>query len=88
MAIRRRTVCALSAKAAAGRAHRAVADVALQVCGAIGLTTEHDLHRYVTRGFQIDSLCGSYQQLEALLADRLFDSYSPGRALPAVVSCT
>jgi len=61
---------ALTAKAAAGRAHRAISDAALQVCGAIGLTIEHNLHRYVTRGFQIDSLCGSYQQLEALLADR------------------
>ena len=77
---------ALTAKAAAGRAHRAISDAALQVCGAIGLTIEHNLHRYVTRGFQIDSLCGSYQQLEALLADRLFDDYAPGRALPAIVS--
>jgi hypothetical protein len=77
---------ALTAKAAAGRAHRAVSDATLQVCGAIGLTLEHDLHRYVTRGFQIDSLCGSYQQLEALLAERLFDDYVPDRALPAIVS--
>jgi Acyl-CoA dehydrogenase, C-terminal domain len=79
---------ALTAKAAAGRAHRAVSDAALQVCGAIGLTIEHDLHRYVTRGFQIDSLCGSYQQLEALLADRLFAGDSAGHALPAVVTLT
>lgn len=77
---------AQTAKAAAGRAHRAVSDAALQVCGAIGLTAEHDLHRYVARGFQIDSLCGSYQQLEALLAERLFDIYAPGRALPAIVA--
>jgi hypothetical protein len=77
---------AQTAKAAAGRAHRAVSDAALQVCGAIGLTAEHDLHRYVTRGFQIDALCGSYQQLEALLAERLFETYSPGRALPAIIS--
>lgn len=77
---------ALTAKAAAGRAHRAVSDATMQVCGAIGLTIEHDLHRYVTRGFQIDSLCGSYQQLEALLADRLFAS--PGGALPPIVSLT
>jgi hypothetical protein len=76
---------AQTAKAAAGRAHRTVADAALQVCGAIGLTAEHDLHRYVTRGFQIDALCGSYQQLEALLAERLFETYSPGRALPAII---
>jgi hypothetical protein len=79
---------ALTAKAAAGRAHRAVSDAALQVCGAIGLTIEHDLHRYVTRGFQIDSLFGSYQQLEALLAERLFAGDAPGRALPAVVTLT
>ncbi|BCP05478.1 acyl-CoA dehydrogenase family protein [Mycobacterium paraintracellulare] len=81
---------ALGAKAAAGRAHRAVSDVALQVCGAIGLTSEHDLHRYVTRGFQIDALCGSHDQLEGLLAGRLFDDsdedHAPGRALPAVVT--
>jgi hypothetical protein len=77
---------ALTAKAAAGRAHRAISDAALQVCGAIGLTIEHDLHRYVTRGFQVDSLCGSHQQLEAVLADRLFDDHAPGRALPAIVS--
>jgi alkylation response protein AidB-like acyl-CoA dehydrogenase len=77
---------AQTAKAAAGRAHRAVSDAALQVCGAIGLTAEHDLHRYVTRGFQIDTLCGSYLQVEAMLAERLFDIYAPGRALPAVVT--
>lgn len=76
---------AQTAKAAAGRAHREVSGAALQVCGAIGLTAEHDLHRYVTRGFQIDSLCGSASQLEALLADQLFDLYSPGRALPAII---
>jgi Acyl-CoA dehydrogenase, C-terminal domain len=77
---------AQAAKAAAGRAHRAVCDAALQVCGAIGLTAEHDLHRYVARGFQIDALCGSYHQLEALLAERLFDIYSPGQALPAIIA--
>ena len=78
---------AQTAKIAAGRAHRAVSDAVLQVCGAIGLTAEHDLHRYVTRGFQIDALCGSHLQLESLLADRLFDTYAPGRALPAIINC-
>ncbi|MCV7388170.1 acyl-CoA dehydrogenase [Mycobacterium porcinum] len=77
---------AVTAKAAAGRAHRTVSDVALQVCGAIGLTAEHDLHRYVARGFQADALCGSHDQLESLLGDRLFETYAPGRALPAVVT--
>jgi hypothetical protein len=55
----------------------------LQVCGAIGQTAEHDLHRYVARGFQIDALCGSHLQLEALLSEQLFD-YPPGVALPAI----
>ncbi|BBY93347.1 hypothetical protein MGALJ_30160 [Mycobacterium gallinarum] len=77
---------AQTAKVAAGRAHRAVSDATLQVCGAIGVTAEHDLHRYVARGIQVDSLCGSYLQLESLLADRLFDIYEPGRALPAIIS--
>jgi hypothetical protein len=74
------------AKAAAGRAHRVVCDAALQVCGAIGLTAEHHLHRYVTRGFQIDALCGSYQQLETLIAQQLFDSYSPGQPVPMLTA--
>jgi hypothetical protein len=77
---------AQSAKIAAGRANRAVADAALQVCGAIGLTAEHDLHRYVNRGFQLDALCGSHQQLEALLAEHLFETYAPGQALPAIIA--
>jgi hypothetical protein len=80
------SLSAMTAKAAAGRAHRCVSDAALQVCGAIGLTAEHDLHRYVTRGFQIDSLCGSHHQLEGLLAERLFEMYAPGRALPSIVT--
>ncbi|WP_233214856.1 acyl-CoA dehydrogenase family protein [Mycobacterium sp. 4858] len=77
---------AQAAKVAAGRAHRDVADAVLQVCGAAGLTAEHDLHRYVKRGFQIDALCGSYLQLESLLADRLFNTYAPGRTLPAIIN--
>ena len=77
---------ALTAKAAAGRAHRTVSDAAIQVCGAIGLTIEHDLHRYVMRGLQIDSLCGSYEQLEASLTSQLLDDHRPGRALPALVA--
>jgi len=76
-----------SAKAAAGRAHRIVAGTAMQTCGAIGLTAEHDLHRYVARGFQIDSLCGSYAQLESLFAEQLFNSHVSGGGLPPVVVC-
>ena len=76
-----------AAKAAAGRAHRRVSDTALQVFGAIGLTSEHDLHRYVRRGFQLDSLFGSYHELETLVAGKLFDAHAPGPALPAIIAC-
>lgn len=78
---------AQAAKAAAGRAHRTVSGTALQVLGAIGLTAEHDLHRYVTRGFQLDSLFGSHQELEAMLAEQLFNTDTPGEALPSIVAC-
>lgn len=81
------SLLALAAKAAAGRAHRLVAATAMQTCGAIGLTAEHDLHRYVQRGFQIDALCGSYLELEALLSDRIFDAAPAQRGLPQLVHC-
>jgi hypothetical protein len=77
---------AQAAKAVAGRAHRAVSTTALQVFGAIGLTAEHDLHRYVSRGFQIDSLYGSYHQLETLLGGELFNPHTADRPLPAIVA--
>jgi alkylation response protein AidB-like acyl-CoA dehydrogenase len=79
---------AQAAKPAAGWAHRAVSDAALQVCGGIGVAAEHDLHRYVERGFQVDALCGSHLQREALLGDRLFEMHPPTRPLPAIVACS
>lgn len=79
---------ALTAKAAAGRAHRAVVDATLQVCGAIGLTAEHSLHRYVSRGFQIDALCGSYDETESMIATYLFDVHPVDRALPSIITWT
>jgi hypothetical protein len=78
---------ALVAKAAAGRAHRTAADAAIQVCGAIGLTMEHDLHRYIARGMQLDALLGSYRQLEAELADRLVGLDVAREPLPTVIAC-
>lgn len=79
---------ALAGKVAAGRAHRAVADATLQVCGAVGLTAEHALHRYVSRGFQLDALFGSADKLEVLLAQYLFDLHDPNRALPTIIAWT
>lgn len=78
---------ALSAKAAAGRAHRLVANTTMQVCAAIGLTAEHDLHRYVRRGLQIDALCGSSSQLESLLAEQLLHPGATEQALPTILVC-
>lgn len=77
---------AQGAKASAGRAHRAAADVALQVCGAIGLTAEHAIHRYVARGFQLNPLCGSPSELDTQIANRLFDSYPADLGLPTIIA--
>lgn len=74
---------ALIAKAATGRANREVSDAAMRVCRATGVGAEHELYRYVVRGLQIDSLCGSYRQLETQLAEQLFDHRSVGQPLPA-----
>ncbi|MCV7177815.1 acyl-CoA dehydrogenase [Mycolicibacterium sphagni] len=74
------------AKASAGRAHRSMSDVAMQVCGAIGLTAEHRLHRYVQRGFHLDALLGSYRLLEAALAQSLFADEDLDAAVPTVVT--
>lgn len=78
---------AVLAKAMAGRAHRVMADTALQICGAIGLTLEHDLHRYVMRGFQLDALLGSYSRLEEALGEQLTGAGSSSGPLPMIGSC-
>jgi hypothetical protein len=58
-----RTMAARAAKAQAGRAHDLISASALQVCGAIGATMEHPLHRYVARGFALDALLDSWSRL-------------------------
>ncbi|WP_407685914.1 hypothetical protein [Mycobacterium sp. HUMS_1102779] len=75
-----------AATTAAGRAHRAASDAALQACGAIGLTAEHDLNRYVARGFRADTLRRSHLQLEPLLGERLFAMRPATRPTPAIVA--
>lgn len=65
---------AAAAKAAAGRAQRAVAASALQVCGALGLTEEFVLHRYVTRAALLDLLYGDSVRLTAALGTALLGS--------------
>jgi alkylation response protein AidB-like acyl-CoA dehydrogenase len=54
---------AAAAKAVAGRAHADAARHCLQVCGAMGLSWEFDLHRFVRRGYALDTLIGSFRQL-------------------------
>jgi alkylation response protein AidB-like acyl-CoA dehydrogenase len=47
---------AMVAKASAGRTQAVVARAVLQVCGAVGLSLEHPLHRYVERAAVLDAL--------------------------------
>lgn len=56
-------LAARAAKAQAARAHDLISASALQVCGAIGATMEHPLHRYVARGFALDALLDSGPRL-------------------------
>jgi hypothetical protein len=68
---------AATAKCQAGSAYREVARHAMQLCGAIGLTREHRLHRYVERGALLDELLGSARHLEQELGRRLLDGLRP-----------
>jgi Acyl-CoA dehydrogenase, C-terminal domain len=62
------------AKAVAGSTHDAVAKQAIQVCGAIGLSEEHDLPALVRRGFALDALLGSATTLQGRLGSEAFSS--------------
>ncbi len=55
---------AAAAKAVAGRAADDTARQALQVCGAMGLTWEHPLHRHARRAGVLDPLLGGAAYLE------------------------
>jgi hypothetical protein len=65
---------ALAVKVAAGRAALGAVAVAQQLCGAMGFTAEHGLHRSVRRALLLDGLLGGADDLEielgALLAAR------------------
>jgi hypothetical protein len=56
-------IAAAAAKAQAGRAHQQVSGHALQVCGGMGVSLEHPLHRYVKRGTVLDALLGGWRDL-------------------------
>ena len=68
---------AAAAKAQAGRAHDLVSANAMQVCGAIGSTLEHPLHKYVARGMALDVLLGSREVLTRQLGAMLVRTGQP-----------
>jgi Acyl-CoA dehydrogenase, C-terminal domain len=71
------SLAAAWAKAVAGTAHDASAKHAIQVCGAIGLSEEHELPRLVRRGFALDALLGSAVALHDRLGAGAFSSAPP-----------
>jgi hypothetical protein len=78
-------VAAAAAKARAGRAHQTVSTAAVQVCGAMGATLEHPLHRYVNRGAVLDGLLGSSDELTAELGAVLRAAVATDGELPLLV---
>jgi len=59
------------AKLRAGWAQAEVTRHALQVCGAMGLSLEHPLHRHVSRAAALDALLGGHRALTAQLGAEL-----------------
>jgi Acyl-CoA dehydrogenase, C-terminal domain len=78
-------VAAAAAKARAGRAHQTASAAAVQVCGAMGATLEHPLHRYVNRGAVLDGLLGSSAELTAELGATVRATVTAGGEIPLLV---
>jgi alkylation response protein AidB-like acyl-CoA dehydrogenase len=78
-------VAAAAAKARAGRAHQTVSGAAVQVCGAMGATLEHPIHRYVNRGAVLDGLLGSGAELTAELGAMVRAAVTAGEEIPLLV---
>jgi hypothetical protein len=64
------------AKAQAGRAHEATSAAAIQVCGAMGSSLEHPLHRYVARGLVLDAFLDGWADLVVQLGTQVHTSRS------------
>jgi alkylation response protein AidB-like acyl-CoA dehydrogenase len=58
---------------------------AVQVCGAMGATLEHPLHRYVNRGAVLDGLLGSSAELTVELGAMIRASVASGGEIPLLV---
>jgi alkylation response protein AidB-like acyl-CoA dehydrogenase len=78
-------VAAIAAKARAGRAHQVASASAVQVCGAMGATLEHPLHKYVNRGAVLDGLLGSSAELTAELGAMIRTTVMSGAEIPLLV---
>jgi hypothetical protein len=78
-------VAAAAAKARAGRAHQTVSASAVQVCGAMGATLEHPLHRYVNAGAVLDGLLGSSAELTVELGAMIRATVASGGEIPLLV---
>ena len=78
-------IAAAAAKARAGRAHQTVSASAVQVCGAIGATLEHPLHRYVNAGAVLDALLGSSAELTVELGAMVRATVAAGGEIPLLV---
>jgi hypothetical protein len=72
-------ISAMAAKAQAGRTHQLVSAHATQVCGAIGSTYEHPLHRFIARGISLDSILGRWDALSGELGRVLMKQGTPPR---------
>ncbi|WP_407689265.1 acyl-CoA dehydrogenase family protein [Mycobacterium sp. HUMS_1102779] len=64
---------ALIAKIRAGHAQAVLMRHAVQVFGAIGLTRESDIHRYVERAAALDALLGGHQALTEVVGSAFLD---------------
>jgi Acyl-CoA dehydrogenase, C-terminal domain len=67
------------AKAQSGRAALLAANHVQQVCGAMGWTQEHGLHRFIRRVHVLDTLLGSSQAIQTRIGRRLLDTRSVPR---------
>lgn len=61
------------AKVRAGRAQAELMRTAVQVFGALGLTQEGDLHKYVTRAAALDALLGGHRLLTETVGNAVLD---------------
>jgi hypothetical protein len=68
---------ATAAKALAGRAQATTSRTVLQVCGAVGISAEHPMHRFVERGAVLDALLTP----QLLLVEQLGSSLLAGEQI-------